>query len=401
MSLYWTEFLVASLYLLLGPGAWLAFGFVMVKGRKRMRLLSRPRPALPEPPPKVTVLVPAKDEEARIGRCVTSILAQDYPNLELVAVDDRSADGTGTTLDALAARDPRVRVVHVRPGELPAGWGGKSHALHRGVAVARGSWLLFVDADVQLEPDALSAALAVAVKRDFDMISLLPRFVGRGFWEELLQPLTGAATGAMFAIALTNANHNRTAFANGQFMLVRRQAYESIGGHEAIRGTLSEDTAIARRLKDAGFRPRLGWGDAFASVRMYDSLASIVRGWGRNFFVGTRGRPWRILAAVAFVVLCCFSSYAAVAWGVYRNAHPLIALGGWGWIAAGAVHWLLMTLLLARVYQWSGARGWHALLFPLGAAVLLVIFARALVICATGKVEWRGTSYSRAALRTT
>ena len=401
MDLFRTELILAGLYLLLGPGAWLAFGFAMVKGRKRMRLLARPRLALPEPAPPVTVLVPAKDEAARVERCVTTVLAQDYPNFELVAIDDRSCDGTGRILDDIAARDPRVRVVHVRPGELPAGWGGKSHALHRGVAVARGSWLLFVDADVWLEPDALGAALAVAVKREFDMVSLVPRFAACGFWEALLQPLAGAATGAMFAIALTNANRNRTAFANGQFMLVRREAYERTGGHEAVRGTLSEDTAVARRLKDAGFRPRLGWGDAVASVRMYDSLGSIVRGWSRNFSTGNRGRPWRILAAIAFVVLCCFSAYGAVAWGAYRNAHPLIAIGGWGWIAAGAVHWLLMTLLLGQVYAWSGARRWHALLFPLGAVVLLAIFARSLMICATGRVEWRGTSYTRVALRAT
>ena len=134
---------------------------------------------------------------------------------------------------------------------------------------------------------------------------------------------------------------------------------------------------------------------------MYDSLGSIVRGWGRNFFAGNRGRPWRILAAVAFVLLCGFSCYAAIAWGIYRNAHPLVAVGGWGWIATGIVHWLLMTHLLGLVYTWSGVRRWHALLFALGASVLLIIFARALVICATGRVEWRGTSYSRAALRAT
>ena len=404
MPVFWIELILGTSYLMVGPCAWAAFGFAMVKGRKRMRLLSRPLPALPKPPPRVTVLVPAKDEQERIEACVRSILSQDYPNFDLVVIDDRSSDDTGTILDRIAVADPRVRVVHVRPGELPHGWGGKSYALHRGVGLARrhdSAWLLFVDADVQLEPDALSSALAVAAKRDFDMVSLLPRFVGRGFWEELLQPLAGAATSAMFAIALTNANHNRTAFANGQFMLVRREAYERTGGHEAIRGTLSEDTAIARNLKRAGYRPRLGWGDAVASVRMYDSLGSIVRGWGRNFFVGSRGRPWRIIAAIAFVVLCCFSSYAAIAWGAYRNAHPLIAIGGWGWIASGVVHWVLMSWLVGLIYAWSGARRWHALLFPLGAVILLAIFGRALVNCATGRVEWRGTQYTRGALRAT
>jgi len=404
MSEYRTELLLGALYVALGPGAWAAFGFAMIKCRKRMRLLMRPCPAVPAPPPRVTVLVPAKDEQERIEACLRSVLAQDYPNFDVVVIDDRSADDTAAIVARIASSDPRVHVVHVGPGELPPGWGGKNHALHRGVAMARAgssAWLLFVDADVQLEPDALRSAMAVAMLREFDMVSLLPRFVGRGFWEELLPPLAGAATCAMFAVVYTNTDFMPTAFANGQFMLVRRAAYEAIGGHEAVRGTLSEDTAIARNLKRARFRPRVGWGDAYASVRMYDSLASTVRGWARNFFIGSRGWPWRILLAIAFVVLCCFSCYASIAWGIYRNAHPLISIGGWGWIASGAAHWLLMTLMLALVYAWSGPRPWHALLFPLGASILLAIFVRSLVTCATGKVEWRGTSYTRATLRAT
>jgi glucose-6-phosphate 1-epimerase len=212
--------------------------------------------------------------------------------------------------------DARVHVVHLRHEHPPAGWGGKSYALQSRMADAQGEWLLFVDADVTLEPDVLSASLATAVKREFDLISLLPRFVGHSFWEKHLQPLAGAATSAMFLIALTNSNVNKTAFANGQFLLVRRAAYDAIGGHEAIRGTLSEDVAIARKLKNAGYRPRLSWADEWAQVRMYEGFGAIFRGWGRNFFVGSLGRPWRILAAIAFIFVCCFSCYAAIAWGL-------------------------------------------------------------------------------------
>jgi chlorobactene glucosyltransferase len=395
---FWIEWILAGVYVLLGPVAWVAFAFGMVKGRKRMQLLSRPHPPLPQPPPRVTILVPAKDEAPRIEQCLQSILRQDYPNFELVVIDDRSTDGTGQILHAMAARDHRMRIVHVQPGELPTGWGGKSFALHRGVEQATGQWLLFVDADVQLEPDALRAALAAAVQREFDMVSLLPQFVGQSFWENLLQPLAGAATGMMFAIALTNTNHNRTAFANGQFILVRRHVYEAVGGHAAIRGTLSEDTALARRIKDSGFRPRLGWGDGFAAVRMYESLGSIFHGWGRNFYVGSRGRPWRILTAIAFVLLCGFSAYAALGWGIYRNLHPVLAIGGWGWILAGAVHLVLMTAMLWLIYAWGHSRGGYALLFPLGGTIMLAIFSRSLVICVTGRVKWRGTAYSRSSL---
>jgi len=392
------ENILGTLYVLVGPVAWLLFAFVMVKGRKRMQIMVRPAPALPQPPPKVSILLPAKDEAGQIEQCVRSILSQDYPNFELVVVDDRSTDGTGEILDRMAREDARVRAVHLTHTALPPGWGGKSYALHGGLPHADGKWLLFVDADVELQPDVLSGALAIATARQFDLLSLLPRFVGDTFWEQLLQPLAGAATSAMFLIALTNTNASSVAFANGQFLLVRKDVYDAIGGHEAIRGTLSEDVALARKLKSAGYRPRLSWADDWATVRMYPSFSSIYRGWGRNFFVGSLGKPWRILAAIAFVLCCCFSAYAAIAWGIYRNANPIDAWGGWGWIITGVAHLVIMTSVLAVMYYWSRNPWWNALLFPLGATVLLAIFAKSLMICATGRVEWRGTSYSRDSL---
>jgi glycosyltransferase involved in cell wall biosynthesis len=389
------EWILGWVYLLAGPAAWGLFAFLLIKGRKRMRILARPAPELPRPAPAVSVLIPAKDEARQIEPCVESVLRQDYPNFNVIVVDDRSTDGTSQILDSIARRDPRVHVVHIIDGELPAGWGGKSFALHRGLESADGDWLVFVDADVQLEPDVMSATIAWAHKREFDLISILPRFVSGSFWEGWLQPLAGAATSAMFVIALTNAPQFKTAFANGQYLCVRRDAYEAVGGHEAIRGTLSEDVAIARRLKAAGFRPRLGWGDSWAAVRMYAGFRSIFRGWSRNFFVGSLGRPWRILALVAFIFVCCFSVFAALGWGLYRKNHPIDAWGGNGWLTAAAAHYLIMTGTVALMYRWAAERVWYALLFPAGCAVLLAICAKALWICMTGRVEWRGTRYSR------
>jgi len=387
----WPERIILSAYLLAGVVTWLLFIFVMVKGRKRMTLLHRPGFSLPPDPPLISVLVPARDEAGQIEQCLQSILRQDYPRFELVVIDDRSTDGTGEILDRMAAGDRRIKVVHLTHRELPQGWGGKSYALHQGLSQAAGQWLLFVDADVQLEPDVLSQSLAVAVKREFDLVSLLPRFVGADFWERLLQPLAGAATSAMFLIALTNSNESKVAFANGQFLLVKRAAYDAVGGHEAIRGTLSEDVAVARRLKAAGFRPRLGWADGWASVRMYAGLGEVFRGWSRNFYVGSLGRPWRILGLLAFLAVCWLSMFVAAAWGIAR---PSAA-----WLTAAGAHFAAMTWALVLMYRWSGNPWWNALLFPIGAAVLVAISVKALWICATGKVQWRGTTYTRGTLR--
>jgi chlorobactene glucosyltransferase len=394
------EWILGWAYVLLGPVTWALFGFVMIKGRGRMRILARPAPALPQPPPKVSVLVPAKDEASQIEQCARSVLQQDYPNFDVIAIDDRSNDGTGAILDRIALDDLRLKPIHLSHEAPPSGWGGKCFALHHGVQHANGEWLVFVEADVQLEPDVLSATIAWATKRQFDLVSILPRFISGTFSEGMLQPLAGAATSAMFMIALTNSPEWKTAFANGQYLCVRRDAYDAVGGHEAVRHVLSEDVALARRLKLAGYRPRLGWGESWATVRMYVSFASIFRGWSRNFYVGSLGKPWRILGLIAFILLCCYSLFAAGAWGAYRNLHPVTDLAGWGWLATAAAHYLMMTIVAGIMYRLAHEPIWYALLLPLGLAVLLAICARSLWICATGKVVWRGTHYSRESLST-
>jgi hypothetical protein len=252
-----------------------------------------------------------------------------------------------------------------------------------------------VDADVVLEADCLSATLAFALQKEVDLLSVLPRLDCRSFWEGLLIPLAGCALGTMHLVALTNNNHLRqVSFANGQYMLFRRRVYEAIGGHEVVRDRFCEDMAFARLVKRGGYRIRMVWGMHLAAVRMYSSLTMIQRGWARIFFAAGVGSPRRIVMGVGFVLLCCYSPYAAIGWGIYRNMHPVNVFGGWGWLGAAGVHVGLLTAFLGMMYAWSGNRRRNALLLPLGAAMLLGIFGKSLRMCLTGKVEWRGTRYS-------
>ncbi len=396
MIAYPLEWSLAILYVLLGPGSWLFLGFVSIKGRSRMTLLTRPIEALPAHAPSVAVLVPVKDEGAQVRECLSSILRQEYAgDWRVVAIDDRSTDDTGPVLDAMALENDRLRVLHVMPGTLPPGWAGKCHALHVAVPTTSSDWLLFVDSDVKLTPDVLAATIAVAELREFDLLSLLPQLTANSFWERLLVPLGGLATSAMYTLPLTNYNEvPSVAFANGQYLAIRRSAYDAIGGHAAVRQYLSEDVAIARKLKRAGFRPRISVGTEFASTRMYDSLGGIVRGWSRNFLAGSDGRPWRMLGAIAFTLFCCLSMYPAFAWGVYRNFHPVNILAGWGWIATSLLHFIICTLTLGQFYVWSGNTRKYALAFPLGALAMIAIWLRAIQLSLKGKVEWRGTTYN-------
>jgi glycosyltransferase involved in cell wall biosynthesis len=393
-----TELILFLSYFLAGPLAWLAYGVLMYAGRRKMLLLRRPVPPIKaEPLPKVTILIPAKDEGERIRACIQSVLDQDYPNLEVITIDDRSTDNTGAVMDDIAARHARLKAFHntVAP---PPGWTGKNNALHQGQKHADGDWLLFVDSDVVLQLDVLSSCMEMLVRKDFDMVSLLPRLESHSTWESLLVPLCASAASSMYLVPLTN-NHlmKNTAFGNGQFLMLKRTAYDAIGGHETVRDRYCEDVEIARLLKTTGWKPRVAWGSEFCSVRMYNSLENIFKGWGRIFYAGRAGSPWRVLGAVLAVLLCCYTGYLALAFGLYRAFVPSHALWGYAapaWLAASLLHLGLLTAFLGTMYHWSGNPRRNALMFPVGGAMLLAIFFKALKMCVTKKVEWRGTSYS-------
>ena len=388
------ESIAFTTYLLAGPLCWAALGFFTVKSRRRMRLRAG-ADALPvEALPRLTVLVPARNEEQRIGACLRSILEQDYPHLEVVAVDDRSSDRTAEVIGAAASSDRRVQAVRVAAGELPRGWSGKNYALHVAATHATGQWLAFVDSDVVLAPAALRTALALAVSKRYDMASFLPRTEEQPFCQGLVEPVFGAFVLGIYGAALTNHDgHRDIAFANGQFMVLRKQVYDAIGGHAAVADRCCEDVALARRAKSTGHRVRLLLGTDLATSGAFRSMAAALRGWGRILYVISPGSPWRILAAAAFLFACCLSAYVVGGLSIARVAR---GNGGTGpWLAAAACHLALMTLFLGFVYRWSGLRGRNAAYFPLAAALLLVVFFVALMCCAKGKVVWRGTTYTQ------
>jgi len=390
------EYLVFAAYLLLGPFTWAIYALGMNVLRFRLRLIERHAPDLPSPAPRAVILIPAKNEQERIADCVLSALRQDYPDFGVIAIDDRSDDRTPQVLDELAAAHPRLKVIHIPHGSLPDGWTGKCNALQVAQAHADGQWLLFVDSDVILRPQALRQAVAVAESRRYGMVSLALKLETPSLMTSLLMPLAAAAIMGMYRIVQVNQDRLRdVGFANGQFILVRRDAYDRMGRHEAVRDRFTEDVELGRIAKKLALRPRFAWGMDLASVRMYDSLPSLLRGWARNFYGIGGGSPWRMLAVAAFIVFCCFSAYADAGWGVYRMIHPINMFEGWGWLGAAAVHLVVMTWALSRTYAWTGNPPRNALLFPVSGLLMLILIAKALRLCMTGNVTWRGDAYSR------
>ncbi|HZZ42584.1 MAG TPA: glycosyltransferase [Tepidisphaeraceae bacterium] len=392
------ETILFLLYCAAGPAAWLFLGWGMWRGRRLMRLVQRPPLAMPagQPMPRVTILIPAKDEGERIRDCIQSALDQDYPNFKVIAVNDRSTDNTGQIMDEMARSQPNLTVVHIQEGTLPEGWTGKCNALQNAVKQAEGEYFLFIDSDVVVTKDALMVTVSRVVRNTYDLLSFLPRIEAHGFWEELLIPLAGAGVSTMYVVAMTNKDYLKgTAFANGQYLFIKRSVYEAMGGHARVRDRFCEDVEIARYLKPLGYKVRITWGAEFASVRMYSSLPSIFKGWGRNFYAGSLGKPWRIFGGIGFVLFSCYSVYAALLWAIYRVSHPAMSYDGqYAWLVAAVSHFVIMTSLLMVMYAWSGNRKRMALLFPLSGAMLIGIFCRSLKMCFTGKVEWRGTSYT-------
>ena len=357
-----------------------------------MNILSKSSPPISDPPPPVTIIVPAKDEEQRIGQCLASVLAQDYPKYDVLAVDDRSTDATGRVMDQMAAVEPRLKILHI--DSLPTGWTGKNNALFRAAALATGDWLLFIDSDVILEPTALSQTLRAAIGRRYDLLSLILRQETRGIWESALVPIASAAFGTAYMMGLSNSESNNHFFGNGQFMLFNREIYDQIGGHEAVKTQFNEDMTLARIMKHLRLRPRIAWGADLGAVRMYDSLTTIMKGWSRIFFGSSCGSPWRSLIVMFFILIAGYSAFFAAGWGIYRTQHPGGFFNGIPWLALAAVHWLLMTTLIGIVYQWMRTRPIYAAAFFVTGLFVLAILARAVWMCITGKVHWRGTRYS-------
>ncbi len=190
--------------------------------------------------PRLSVIVPAKDEAEHIGPCLQRLREQDYPNLEFIVVDDRSRDRTVEIVEALAEEDPRLRLLRIE--ELPPGWSGKVHALHRGIESARGEWFCMTDADCRLiHPAALSVAMEHARRSEADLLSLFPTMRMGGFWEYFLQPICIGVLMIWFRPEKVNRANKPHAFANGQFLLLRREAYEAIGTYQAMRDSLGAD----------------------------------------------------------------------------------------------------------------------------------------------------------------
>ncbi len=252
-------------------------------------------------PQPVTAVVPARNEETSIAACVESLLLQGEIGEVLVA-DDGSTDSTAAVVASLARRDARVRLVPVPP--LAAGWVGKNHALAEAVRHARGEWLLFTDADTVHAAGGLGAALESARRDALDLVSFSPAQEMRHWYEKAVNPLVFRELERLYRFDEVNDPSTAAAAANGQYILVRRAAYEAAGGHAALGGEILEDVALARAVKRAGYRLRFSSGAGVVRTRMYRGFPALWEGWTKNLYLLFGRSSGRMLIAAGRILLC-------------------------------------------------------------------------------------------------
>lgn len=338
-------------------------------------------------PKSVLIVVPARNEETNIGDCIRSVLAQDYPALTVRVVDDHSTDRTGAIVGKLAESDRRLTLVN--PPALPPGWLGKPHAVHNGALGASSDYLLFIDADVRLLPTAVSQAVALAESNHAGLTTLMPELVNDSFWECATQPVVGMLLWGLLDPVKVNDPNRGEACGFGPFMLFRRDAYEQIGGHEAVRREVIEDLRLAQLVKQHQLGLCVAHGTSVVKLRMYDSLSSLIAGWIKNFYIalGPIKALAPLLAAVVALVfaLPTVAFWTALGLGLWHGKLPGFALAAT--LCYGA-DWLA-RLSLQSTYD-IHARGVRAL----GGLVVAYILCASVYRAAVGRpVTWRGRSY--------
>ena len=350
--------------------------------------LARPEGPPPASGPRVSLCVPARDEALNIGPCVRAALASRWAELELVVVDDRSTDGTGAAALAAAEGDPRLRVV--QGTERPAGWAGKAWACARAAGEAQGDWLLFIDADVRIDPDAVHALVDQAERDSLDLLSVFGRWRLDGFWERALIPTVGWFIRGAVDLDRVNAPQEPTAFANGQMILARRSAYEAVGGHGAIRAEILDDVRLAELMKRRGRRAGMRAAPWAFEVRLYRSLGEIINGYTKNLYEGMGRRAVIGIGAVLFVMVGTLFPYALALGGAFARVVLGWGAPAWGWIAWATLICVVQVAFRARIERFDGRSPRIAWVHPVANLLLVWILLRSVFGV---RVQWKGREF--------
>jgi glycosyltransferase involved in cell wall biosynthesis len=359
---------------------WSLFAVDLCIGIRSMRTLKDLSPAAPDPPPKVSIIIAARNEQAKVEAALQSVLLQDYENLEVIVVDDRSTDQTGELLQRMAKDYAKIQLVRVT--ELPVGWLGKNHALHLGSQHATGDFLLFTDADVVMHPATVRKAVGYAVERGLDHLTIGLEAQMPGLWLKMFMT-TFLLFFAMYARPWKASDPGSSCHVGiGGFNLIRTRTYLALGGHQPIAMRPDDDMKLGKLIKRAGYRQEAVHGTRMIHVEWYDSTKALIHGLEKNAFAGLDYNPLVVLAGTFMQLLVQFWPFVAV------------------FVTSGAVQIInALSVLLILTLCWDNARAygsqyWYGIGFPVCTLFFLFILWRSmLVVLVRGGIIWRGTLY--------
>ncbi len=365
---------VASVLVLLYQGVAILFSYQMPK------LSPGPDETSAGPLPSVSIVIAARNEGEDLPGTLDAVLAQEYPELEVIVVEGGSTDDTRAVIEA---RAPRVRRVDEPP--LPEGWVGKNWACWTGAQAASGDWLLFLDADVRLHPAAVRTLVRYAQRERADLASLAPRVEMTGLWERVVLPFMVQMILTYFRAPRVNHDGSRAALANGQCWATPRSVYQQEGGHAAVRSFVLEDIAIARRYRADGRRLRVAWSPELAVTRMYRDRHEMFEGLLKNIH-DTHFSAARQLGLLVGLVALFWLPLGVLPVALVYGSPVLIGLGAVLWIALFGKH-----AGFARGIGGSAAAG---LLYPVAVGFYVALLATSLVRGVRGRpVAWKGREY--------
>lgn len=345
---------------------------------------------LPKRLPLISVLVPAHNEEKVIEFCLKSIINQDYENIEVICVDDRSTDKTALLVEKLFENRENCRLVSIN--KRLEGWTGKCHALDVASRYAKGEWLAFIDADSSLHPKALKLCLNEALKRKINLITLTPKFILGSFWEKAVQPTLASMTAILFPLSLVNDPKSPVATANGMFFLVSRKAYDKIGGHKNVKDLAVEDIGIGKRIKAAGLGLLFANGRKILFTRMYTGCSEVLRGWTR---ILSAAMNYKVSTVMKYLPMHIMVSFPCFIVALYLYTAPAQELIPNSWFTLPLACLFAMIIAPFRFFDELGLPRRYSTYVIVGNLTLIMVHVIILkkILCRDA-LQWRGETYS-------
>jgi chlorobactene glucosyltransferase len=341
--------------------------------------------------PFVSVLIPARNEERSIKECVESLLVQDYKKFEVIVLNDNSEDSTGMILEELRSKYKKLKVINGKP--LPAGWSGKNFACHQLYKASKGEYILFTDADTEHFKDSILNSVTRAINRKADLYTLIPKMTLNTFAEKMIMPGIHFTSFTLLPYYLAETlKSSAFAMGVGPFLLFRREAYETIGGHEALKNDLVEDVRLAKNIKRFGYKVVVNKGLDILSCRMYQSFKEIWEGFSKNIFPGM-GYSSLTLFSVFFVYLVLFFvpfAGTAVSWAMGND-----------YLMYNFLYQVVLLLIMRVIINSSFKLGFISTLFhPAGVLIISMIGFNSWRWNKVGKGSlWKGRTYSEIMLK--